>query len=295
MPQSYTEPGDLSTTIQFVQTGCAVAIASMELHAGTHLVRRVVFSPPLPAGSLNAQMAAQWTGTGSFRGTAQVAGLLGTVSLTQQGTYKATATATLTEPLGGPSRQWATDATASTQLSDNWAATKATGGPASKAWAPAAKDGATEWLELIYAQAVIPIGINIWEFNGPGFVTKVEGFDQKKNAWTKLWVGADPTNHAPQLFSPPLAKTTLLTNRIRLTVDTSVPDWNEIGAVALVGAAQPAGQVIWLQGSWVESGKQTACLDKKCTTTPMNAPSRDWSFAFNTLTGKVGTMPEQVT
>jgi hypothetical protein len=295
VPQSYTEPGALSTTLHFVQTGCAVGIASIELHAGNHLVRNVVFNPALPAGALSAEMAAAWSGSGSFRGTAQVASSLGTVAMTQQGTYKATATAVLTQPLGGPSRQWATGATASSQLSDNWAASKAIGGPTRKAWAPSSEDGATEWLELTYAQAVIPTGIDIWEFNGPGFVTKIEGFDQKKNGWAKLWEGTDPTNHAPKAFSPPLAKTTLSTNRIRLTVNTAVPDWNEIGAVALVGATQPAGQIIWLQGSWAETGKQTSCLDKKCATTPMNAPNRDWRFAFNTLTGKVGTIPEQVT
>ena len=295
LPQSYTEPGTLNTTLHFVQTGCAVGIASMEVHAGNHLVRNVVFKPPLPAGALNAQMAAEWTGSGSFRGTSQVAGSLGTVALTQAGTYQATATAVLTQPMGGPSKQWATGAKASSQLSDSWAATQATGGPGRKAWAPAAKDGATEWLELTFAHAVIPIGIDIWEFSGPGFVTRIEGFDQKKNGWTKLWEGADPTNHVPKTFSPPLAKTTLSTNRIRVTVNTALPDWNEIGAVSLVGSDQPAGQVIWLEGSWLEAGKQTACLDKKCATTPMNSPTRDWSFAFNTLTGKVGTTPEQVT
>jgi hypothetical protein len=239
-------------------------------------------------------MAAQWTGTGSFRGTAQVAGLLGAVSLTQQGTYTATTTAVLTEPLGGPSRQWATEAKASSQLSDKWSATQATGGPARKAWAPLLKDGGSEWLEVTYPKAVTPTAIDIWEMFGPGFVTKVEAFDQKKNGWSKLWEGTDPTNHAPKAFSPPLAKTALSTTRIRLTVNTAVPDWNEIGAVALVGAAQPAGQIIWLQGSWVETGKQTSCLDKKCVTTPMTPLSRDWSFAFNTLTGKVGTTPDQV-
>jgi hypothetical protein len=239
-------------------------------------------------------MAATWAGTGSFRGTAQVTGSLGTVALTQQGTYTATATAVVTEPFGGPSRQWATTAKASSQLSDSWSASKATGGPTRKAWAPQSKDGAAEWLELTYAQAVNPTGIDIWEFNGPGFVTKVEGFDQNKNGWTKLWEGVDPTNHAPKAFSPPLAKTTLSTNRIRLTVNTAVPEWNEIGAVALVGAAGPAGQVIWLQGSWIEAGKQTACIGKKCGTTALSASARDWGFAFNTLTGKVGTTPDEV-
>jgi hypothetical protein len=256
----------------------------------------VTFNPPLPAGSLTAKTAAAWSGSGSFKATAQISSQPGAVSVAQQGSYKATATVLLTQPLGGSSTQWATDATASSQLSDKYSAAQATGAPSAKAWVPSSKDGASEWLDLTYAQSVIPTGINIWESNGPGFVTKVEAFDQAKSTWTKLWEGTDPTQSAPKLFSPALTKTKLSTNRIRLTVDTKVPDWNEIAAVALISAPQPTGQVIWLQGGWVETGKETLCLGKKCVTSPMiDPPSREWSFAFNTVTGKVGTTPDQVT
>jgi len=296
LPQRYTEPGALSMHIQFVQTGCSVGIASIELYTGTtHLARRVVFNPPLPAGSLTAKTAEHWNGTGSFRGTSQLTGTSVVLSMTQEGTYKATASVILTEAQGGPSRQWATDATASTQLSDKWSAAQATGAPAAKAWAPSSKEGTSEWLELSYAESVIPTGINIWESYGPGFITKVEAFDQVKGSWATLWEGTDPTRDAPKVFSPALTKTSLSTNRIRLSVNTNVPDWNEIAAVALIGAPQPAGQVIWLQGGWVETGKETLCLGKKCTASPMNnPPSREWSVAFNTATGKVATTPDQV-
>lgn len=295
LPQRYTEAGDLSTRLQFVQTGCSVAIASIEVYAQAHLVRKAVFNPPLPAGSLTAKTATQWSSNGSFRATTQLAGLSGAVSRTQEGTYRATATVLVAEPVGGPSRQWATGATASTQLSDKWSADHATGPPAKKAWVPSTKDGTSEWLDLTYAQSVVPTAVNIWESNGPGFVTKVEAFDQGKKAWVKLWEGTDPTLGAPKVFSPALTKTSLSTSRIRLTVNTNVPDWNEIAAVALVGPPQAAGQVVWLQGEWVESGKETVCLGKKCTTAPItDPPSLEWSFAFNTVTGKVGTTPDQV-
>jgi hypothetical protein len=254
-----------------------------------------VFSPPLPAGSLTAKLAAQWSGSGSFEGTSQLISPSGTASITQKGSYKATATVLLAQSIGGPSKQWATDARSSSQLSDKWSAIHATGGPTAKAWVPSSKDGTSEWLELAYAQSVTPSGIDIWESNGPGFVTKVEAFDQRKSVWAKLWEGTDPTQGAPKVFSPALTKTSLFTDRIRLTVNTNVPDWNEIGAVALHGAPQPAGQVLWIHGGWDETGKQTVCLGKTCKTSPLSdPPSREWSFAFNTVTGKVGTTPDQV-
>lgn len=295
-PKSYTGSGALNTKIEFTQSGCSVAIASIELYAQSHLLRRVVFNPPMPAGSLAGTGPMQWPGTGKFKATAQQAGHTGVVSLTQEGTYKATAALKLTEQQGGPSKQWATSATASSQFTHNdWSANQATGAPTGKAWAPSSKDGTSEWLELTYAQAVIPTAVNIWESTGPGFVTKIEAFDQAKNSWSKLWEGTDPTQGAPKIFSPALAKTSLRTNRIRLTVNTNAPDWNEVESVALLGASEPVARVLWLRGSWLETGKSTACIGKTCKESPMtNPPGRDWSIAFNTATGKVGTTPEQV-
>jgi hypothetical protein len=297
VPQSYTEPGAFSTKIQFVQTGCSVGIASIELSAQSQLVRRVVFSPPLPAGSLAANAATHWTGSGSFRGTAQFSSGSGALSVTQVGSYKATATLVLTEPQGGPSEQWATGTTASSYTNDSaFVPMQATGPPDGKAWASSSKDGTSEWLELTYDQPVTPKAINIWEGRGAGFITKVEAFDSGKNAWVTLWQGADPTRGAPKVFSPPLTKTSLQVNRIRLSVDTKVPDWNEIDAVALIGPTQPKGEIIWVQGGWTEVGKQTVCLGTKCVTSQMkNPPNRQWMFAFNTATGKVGSTPDQVT
>jgi hypothetical protein len=295
IPQRYVAAGTLSTHIRFVQTGCSIGIASIEVYAGNHLLRKKTFSPALPAGTLNAGDSGHWSGTGKFHGTAQMGDPSGTGSSTQDGTFKANARVVLAEAFGGPSKQWATAATASSQLSDNWSATKATGPPARKAWAPSVKDGGAEWLELTYAESVVPIGINVWENNGPGFVTKVEAFDQQRKAWVKLWEGTDPTSVAPRLFSPPLAKTTISVSRIRLTVNTKVPDWNEIAAVALVGAVKPSGKVFWMQGEWAESGKDTVCVAKTCTTLKMSDPTAgQWSYAFNTLTGKLGSTPDQV-
>lgn len=296
IPRTFVESGVLSTHLQFVQTGCSVGISSIDLFSDKHLVRHVDFSPPLPAGTLTSDEKGEWNGKGNFHATTQAGSVSGATSVTVDGTYKATATVLMTQPrTAGSPKQWAVDATASSELG-SLPAKSAIGAPAtSKAWAPSSKDGATEWLELGYASPVVPTAINIWESSGPGFVTRVEAMDPAKSSWVKLWEGTDTTQTAPKIFSPSLAKTNLSTNRIRLTVNTSAPGWNEVAAVSLVGASQTPGQLIWLQGEWVENGKQTRCHEKTCDTVPVvDLPSRQWSFAFNTATGKVGATPGEV-
>jgi hypothetical protein len=296
IPRTFVESGVLSTHLEFAQAGCSVGISSIDLYSDKHLVRHVAFNPPLPAGTLTSNENGHWAGKGNFHATTNAASVGGATSVTVDGTYKATSTVLMTQPrTAGPSKQWATDATASSELG-SLPAKSATGAPAtSKAWAPSSKDGTTEWLELGYASPVVPVAINIWESSGPGFVTKVEALNAANSSWVKLWEGTDPTHTAPRIFSPTLAKTNVSTNRIRLTVNTNAPDWNEVAAVSLVGPSQTPGQVIWLQGEWVESGSQSRCHEKKCDSLPVvDLPSRRWSFAFNTATGKVGTTPGEV-
>ena len=61
------------------------------------------------------------------------------------------------------------------------------------------------------------------------------------------------------------------------------------------GPGEPVAQVFWLRGTWLETGKETACIAKNCKASAIvNPPSREWSIAFNTATGKVGTTPDQV-
>ena len=105
-----------------------------------------------------------------------------------------------------------------------------------QAWAPASKDGTIEWLDLRYDQAVVPTAVSIHETAGPGSVTKVEAYDTQQATWTTLWQGTDTTPaDAIGIFTPSLTGNDVAADRIRITVDTNVPDWNEIDAVELVG------------------------------------------------------------
>jgi hypothetical protein len=145
---------------------------------------------------------------------------------------------------GGAIRQWALTASASSEYgsSGQWSAQSAAGAPDvtqysdnQKAWTPKLEDGTTDWLDLRYDQAVIPTAVRIHESFNPGFVTKVEAYHTAEGTWATLWEGRDTTlAGGPGVFEPPLDQT-IAVDRIRITVNTNVPGWNEIDAVELVG------------------------------------------------------------
>ena len=150
---------------------------------------------------------------------------------------------------GEPLVQWASSATASSMYGpDAWSATQATGEPDTSqygdratAWAPSGADIGPQWIELGYDVAVRPTEIVIWESSGAGFVTRVEAVDLATGDWVTLFEGIDGSPDFLVGFSPPLETIEVVTDRLRITIDTDVPGWNEIDAVALIGVpADPA-------------------------------------------------------
>jgi hypothetical protein len=139
--------------------------------------------------------------------------------------------------------QWASEATASSQYgSTAWSAQQATGpadttvyGDQQTAWAPSASDAGMEWLELTYDVAVIPSEVVIFETSANGFVTQVELWDPSTEAWVTAWEGQDTSPEFVIGFSPDLTPADFATDRVRVHIDTAVPGWNEVDAVALVG------------------------------------------------------------
>jgi hypothetical protein len=141
-------------------------------------------------------------------------------------------------------RQWAVDATASSQYGeDGYSALQATGEPnvlaASDnpaAWASQEADGTTETLELTYEHAVRPARVNIHETYNPGAVSIIEAFNEDAGEWVVLWEGSEPAEEAMRVFSPEFETPDFATTRIRLTLDSdAVGGWNEIDAVELAG------------------------------------------------------------
>ena len=306
LPASVATAGSPSFRLTFVQSGCSVGISSVQIIANAVVLRTTLFNPPLAAGDLDpADLRTSFEGAGTFQGQSVVDQPGGDhLVFNEQGSYTARATVLLKTPVGGSFEQWASSAVASSQYgADNWSAGQATGPPNSlvfgddqTAWAPATKDGGSEWLELTYPEAVSPSAVRIWENDGAGAVTRVEAYDPGSASWLTLWSGTDPTKPgATTVFSPPIAPTAAPTSRIRLTIDTSVPEWNEIDAVGLVGATQTPGFLVWLRGQWTETGTRTECLADRCVASSWtDQPPGEWSLAFNTATGKVGTSPKQV-
>ncbi len=138
---------------------------------------------------------------------------------------------------------WPASAVASSEYSSgDWSASQATGVPDTTsygdhptAWAPAASEGGEEWIELTYERALVPTAVDIRESSGAGCVIRVEAWDDGADGWVVLWEGMDPSPDELTVFSPPLDAVTITTQRIRITIDASVPGWNEIDAVSLVG------------------------------------------------------------
>jgi hypothetical protein len=144
----------------------------------------------------------------------------------------------------GALRQWAVAAQASSQYGElDWAATQATGAPNSSAdcgdnktaWASAGNAGLDN-LEVVYATAVVPVAVNIYETNGPGSIVKVDVLEANGAAHTVFTGRPLPTQQCPRTLSIGITGMTSHVIRVNIYVDQSVvKTWDEIDAVELVG------------------------------------------------------------
>ncbi|HCU34905.1 MAG TPA: hypothetical protein DGT21_05440 [Armatimonadetes bacterium] len=145
----------------------------------------------------------------------------------------------------GAYRLWADNALASATFNgaerdQAYAPWQATGmpnsppGDYSSAWAPPVADGGMEWLQVELLWVIAPTEMNIHENCGPGFVRRIEAQDVRDAQWVTIWEGADTTAPPAGVLNVPL-QTQVHANAYRIHVDTSVPGWNEIDAVEIVG------------------------------------------------------------
>jgi hypothetical protein len=149
----------------------------------------------------------------------------------------------------GRFHQWAQSARASSEYTNgSWSAIQATGRPdtmtagdAPTAWASLLADGGIEWLELTYENAVYPELVRVRETFNPGAVVRLEVLDPE-GAWRQVWEGKDTTRECPGWLELPVPALPYPIRTIRVILDTaSVPGWNEIDAVELVGGPAPMG------------------------------------------------------
>jgi len=145
----------------------------------------------------------------------------------------------------GAYRLWATGAQASSSYSnvqekERYSPWQTTGlpntppGDYGTAWAPQFENAGMEWLQVGAQWVISATEMNIHENCGPGFVRRIEAKDARNDQWVTVWEGADPTEPPAGVLSVPLHGG-IHTNTFRIHVDTSVPGWNEIDAVEIVG------------------------------------------------------------
>ncbi len=148
------------------------------------------------------------------------------------------------EPPVGSREQWAVGVAASSEYSNpNWSAAQATGpadtpecGDHDTAWASADQSSPEEWLELQYADPVIPQEIHIYETFNPGSIVKVEVVSTVSEYIT-VWEGPPgAVEICPRVFVVKVRDVDAPVSGVRITLDQSViNDWNEIDAVKLIG------------------------------------------------------------
>jgi hypothetical protein len=152
--------------------------------------------------------------------------------------------------------QWAISATASDAYGgllggnrDDQSPFAATGAPDvekcednKKAWVIGKDNDGLHWLELEYENEVYASKVRVMESFGPGSVVKIELLNGSD--YFTLWEGKDKNKICPgdieasyEIKEGNFTKkmTSFLTNKVKITIDTDVKEWNEIDAVQLIG------------------------------------------------------------
>lgn len=148
------------------------------------------------------------------------------------------------------SGQWAISAEASSTYGDHtgkdsWSVEQLTGKPDvetygdnGNSWTSKEADKGLEWIQLTYAKAVNAYEVRIRQTFNPGAIIKVELIDEKGKNHT-VFEGVDKNKYEQdkiQYFIAKFDKTDYKTKTVKITLATnSVPGWNEIDAVQLVG------------------------------------------------------------
>ncbi len=141
-------------------------------------------------------------------------------------------------------RQWAVDASATSQYGDvNWSALQATGAPdtrfcgdAGTAWASATTTG-QDSLTVTFEQAVVPTSIHIFQTYNPGAITGIELLAADGSGPITVTDSADPGGlPCPGVLvidilgdAPPVDGVTIYLDQRKLNA------WNEVDAVRLIG------------------------------------------------------------
>jgi len=144
------------------------------------------------------------------------------------------------------------------EASRDWSPGEATGPPDApnggdsvRAWASASADGQEEWLLLEYEHAVVPVAVRVYETCSTGALSKIS-FITDGGEEVAAWSGTDPTPTGARVgMSVVPLRVSLPVKRLKLYFDSArVAGWNEVDAVALVGAG---GRQSWARSARASS------------------------------------------
>ncbi|MCS6827926.1 MAG: hypothetical protein NZ553_15040 [Caldilinea sp.] len=247
------DDSDIDLTLQRIQEGQEIAYDSSYLPGSREIVALYADEPSDYFVTVQGWWLAEDAEFVIMASTGAVTDLFGMVGETDAADENAAEDAAEESEVGEPTpketigalEQWVSAAEASSQYSDDaWSAQQVIGEPDTPepgdfytAWAARSSDAQTETLTLTFEQAVIPTAIEIYESYNPGAVARIEVLDPNTDEWVVVWEGvSDTVRQRIAIFSPQLQPVDFATNQVRLTIDEpSVPGWNEIDAVKLIG------------------------------------------------------------
>jgi hypothetical protein len=144
----------------------------------------------------------------------------------------------------GAIHQWATSASATSQYSDDsWSAGQATGEPdtfdcgdRTTAWASQTSTG-RDVLTVMFAEAVIPTSVHIYQSYNPGAITGIELIPADGGPPIEVTNSADPGGiPCPGVLIVDILSAVPLVNGVNIHLDQTITqNWNEIDAVQLIG------------------------------------------------------------
>ena len=110
-------------------------------------------------------------------------------------------------------------------------------GDVDKAWAPSAKDGGEEYIEVSFPYEGPVCGIVVYETYNPGAIVKVLLKDTEGNyhtAWERSG-GEKAAEEKSRIFKITFPLTDFSVSSVKIILDTSlVPGWNEIDAIGII-------------------------------------------------------------
>lgn len=137
--------------------------------------------------------------------------------------------------------QWASGASASSSYSEDYAPENATGEPdvegcrsSDNAWAPVTP-GSEETLRLTFDEPVLATGVRVFESHQPGAITLIELQDEEGEYITVYEGEAELLDECPRVLTVEFDPTSVQVDALRITLDQSSEQWNEIDAVQLIG------------------------------------------------------------